>query len=85
MPLLMIGSHIDSQPYGGRFDGAIGVLGALEAVQDLTEQGIVPEMAIEIAAFCDEEGCRFNKGLFGVRGLTGRLEEGKLERVDGRG
>ena len=58
LPLLMIGSHIDSQPYGGRFDGAIGVLGALEAVQTLTEQGIVPEMAIEIAAFCDEEGCR---------------------------
>ena len=85
LPLLMIGSHIDSQPYGGRFDGAIGVLGALEAVQTLTEQGIVPEMAIEIAAFCDEEGCRFNKGLFGVRGLTGRLEEGELERVDGRG
>ena len=85
LPLLMIGSHIDSQPYGGRFDGAIGVLGALEAVQTLTEQGIVPEMAIEVVAFCDEEGCRFNKGLFGVRGITGRLEEGELERVDGSG
>ncbi|MFC5652222.1 M20 family metallo-hydrolase [Paenibacillus solisilvae] len=85
LPLLMIGSHIDSQPYGGRFDGVIGVLGALEVVQTLTEQGIVPQMAVEIVAFCDEEGSRFNKGLFGVRGLTGRLEEGELERMDGNG
>ncbi|WP_308634563.1 M20 family metallo-hydrolase [Paenibacillus silvisoli] len=84
-PLLMAGSHIDSQPYGGRFDGVIGVLGALEAVQTMTEQGIVPEMPIEIVAFCDEEGCRFNKGLFGVRGLTGALEEGELERADAAG
>ncbi|SDW57178.1 M20 family metallo-hydrolase [Paenibacillus sp. CF384] len=84
-PLLMAGSHIDSQPYGGRFDGVIGVLGALEAVQTLTEQGVIPEMPIEIAAFCDEEGCRFNKGLFGVRGITGKLEDGELERTDAAG
>jgi allantoate deiminase len=81
-PILMIGSHIDSQPYGGRFDGAIGVLGALEAVQTLIEQKITPEMPIEVVAFCDEEGCRFNKGLFGSRGITGKLEEGELERMD---
>jgi allantoate deiminase/N-carbamoyl-L-amino-acid hydrolase len=84
-PLLMIGSHIDSQPYGGRFDGVIGVLGALEVVQTLKERNITPEMPIEVVAFCDEEGCRFNKGLFGVRGMTGRLEEGELERDDANG
>ncbi|MGF7033202.1 allantoate deiminase/N-carbamoyl-L-amino-acid hydrolase [Paenibacillus mucilaginosus] len=84
-PVLMLGSHIDSQPYGGRFDGAIGVLGALEAVQTLIEDGVMPGMAVEVAAFCDEEGCRFNKGLFGVRGLTGRLEEGELDRADADG
>jgi allantoate deiminase len=84
-PLLMIGSHIDSQPYGGRFDGVIGVLGALEVVQSLKERNITPEMPIEVVAFCDEEGCRFNKGLFGVRGMTGKLEEGELERVDANG
>ncbi|REE84454.1 allantoate deiminase/N-carbamoyl-L-amino-acid hydrolase [Paenibacillus taihuensis] len=84
-PILMLGSHIDSQPYGGRFDGAIGVLGALEAVQTLIERGIQPEQPIEVVAFCDEEGCRFNKGLFGVRGMTGKLEEGELERQDANG
>ncbi|MFE6074399.1 M20 family metallo-hydrolase [Paenibacillus sp. NPDC057886] len=85
LPILMIGSHIDSQPYGGRYDGAIGVLGALEAVQCLMEQGIRPQMPIEVIAFCDEEGSRFNKGLFGSRGITGQLEEGELERQDKNG
>ncbi|MDF2722669.1 MAG: amidase, hydantoinase/carbamoylase family [Paenibacillus sp.] len=84
-PVLMLGSHVDSQPYGGRFDGTIGVLGAIEAVQTMTESGFVPAMNIEVVAFCDEEGCRFNKGLFGARGMTGKLEEGELERADKNG
>lgn len=81
-PILMLGSHIDSQPYGGRFDGVIGVLGALEVAQTMKEQNIVPKVPIEVVAFSDEEGCRFNKGLFGVRGILGKLEEGELERTD---
>ncbi len=84
-PMMMIGSHIDSQPYGGRFDGTIGVLGALEVVQTWADQGGVPEIPVEITAFCDEEGCRFNKGLFGVRGMFGELEDGELERCDKNG
>jgi allantoate deiminase len=81
-PILMLGSHIDSQPYGGRFDGVIGVLGALETVQTMKEQNLLPKMPIEVVAFSDEEGCRFNKGLFGVRGILGKLEEGELDRTD---
>ncbi|PLT35428.1 M20 family metallo-hydrolase [Bacillus sp. V5-8f] len=81
-PIIMLGSHIDSQPYGGRFDGAIGVLGAIEAVQAMAEKKIVPEAPIEVVAFCDEEGCRFNKGIFGVRGIWGALEPGELDRKD---
>ncbi|MEM5015129.1 M20 family metallo-hydrolase [Metabacillus indicus] len=84
-PVLMLGSHIDSQPYGGRFDGVIGVLGAIEAVQTLQENSVKPDMPIEVAAFCDEEGARFNKGLFGVRGILGKLEEGELDRKDKNG
>ncbi|MDR0137524.1 M20 family metallo-hydrolase [Metabacillus idriensis] len=84
-PVLMLGSHIDSQPYAGRFDGVIGVIGALEAAQTLKELNITPNMPIEIVAFCDEEGCRFNKGLFGVRGILGKLEEGELDRTDKNG
>lgn len=81
-PILVVGSHIDSQPYGGRFDGTIGVLGAIEAVQTMREKGYKPEQTIEVIAFSDEEGCRFDKGLFGVRGIIGALEEGELERKD---
>ncbi|QYR21878.1 M20 family metallo-hydrolase [Paenibacillus sp. sptzw28] len=84
-PAVMIGSHIDTQPYAGRFDGIVGVIGAIETVQTLVEAGIVPSVPIEVAAFCDEEGCRFNKGLFGVRGILGRLEDGELEREDKNG
>ena len=82
LPVLMMGSHLDSQPYGGRFDGVAGVLCAIEVVGVLHENGIVPERSIEVISFADEEGWRFNKGLFGSRGILGKLEEGELQRKD---
>lgn len=81
-PILMLGSHIDSQPYGGRFDGTAGALGALEVAQTMKEQQIAPDMPIEIICFADEEGSRFGKGTFGSRGITGEVEEGELDRKD---
>lgn len=81
-PVVMIGSHIDSQPNGGRFDGTIGVLGALETVQTMIESNHTPEVPIEIVAFCDEEGFRFNTGVFGSRGITGKWTEDDLKRSD---
>ncbi|MGK5507938.1 M20 family metallo-hydrolase [Brevibacillus formosus] len=84
-PILMIGSHIDSQPYGGKYDGVIGVLGGLEVVQTLKEQGLMPAQPIEVVAFCDEEGCRFQKGLFGSKGIIGMLDPMDLERTDKNG
>ena len=82
LPVLMMGSHLDSQPYGGRFDGVAGVLCAIEVVKTLNENDIVPERSIEVISFADEEGWRFNKGLFGSRGILGKLEEGELQRTD---
>ncbi len=82
LPVLMMGSHLDSQPYGGRFDGVAGVLCAIEAVKTLREKGIAHERTIEVVSFADEEGWRFNKGLFGSRGILGRLVEGELDRTD---
>ncbi len=82
LPVLMMGSHLDSQPYGGRFDGVAGVLCAIEAVATLTENGIKPVRTIEVISFADEEGWRFNKGLFGSRGILGKLEPGELQRTD---
>ena len=82
LPVLMMGSHLDSQPYGGRFDGVAGVLCAIEVVKTLAENNVAHNRSIEIISFADEEGWRFNKGLFGSRGILGKLEEGELLRVD---
>lgn len=81
-PVLMIGSHLDSQPYGGRFDGTAGVLAGVEVAMALTEQGITPEVPIEVVSFCDEESWRFKKGVFGSRGIVGKYEPGELDRTD---
>lgn len=82
LPVLMLGSHLDSQPYGGRFDGVAGVLCAIEVVMTLSENNVRHQRSIEVISFADEEGWRFNKGLFGSRGILGKLEEGELQRTD---
>ncbi|HPH86612.1 MAG TPA: Zn-dependent hydrolase [Ferruginibacter sp.] len=82
LPVLMMGSHLDSQPYGGRFDGVAGVLCAIEVVKTMSENNIKPARTIDVISFADEEGWRFNKGLFGSRGILGKLEEGELQRTD---
>jgi allantoate deiminase/N-carbamoyl-L-amino-acid hydrolase len=82
LPVLMTGSHLDSQPYGGRFDGVAGVLCAIEAVKTLSENEVIPERSIEVISFADEEGWRFNKGLFGSKGILGKIEPEDIERKD---
>ncbi|MGG9971351.1 M20 family metallo-hydrolase [Ferruginibacter sp. SUN002] len=82
LPVLMMGSHLDSQPYGGRFDGVAGVLCAIEVVKTLSENNITPERSIEVVSFADEEGWRFNKGLYGSKGMFGRLDPDDIERKD---
>jgi N-carbamoyl-L-amino-acid hydrolase len=71
-PVLM-GSHIDSVPTGGRFDGCLGVLGALEIVRLLDERGVVTRRPIEVAFFTDEEGARFGTDMLGSAVATGRI------------
>ena len=59
------GSHIDSQPKGGRYDGSYGVLGALEAVQSIKETGHGLAHPVEAVAWSNEEGSRFDPGCMG--------------------
>ena len=73
-PAIVLGSHIDSVPKGGRFDGCLGVLGGLEAVRALQEAGFVPTHQIWVVAWTEEEGSAFGSALFGSRAFVGQLD-----------
>ncbi len=68
---VLTGSHIDSQPTGGKFDGAYGVLAGLEALQALDEAGIETRRPIEVVAWLNEEGSRFAPGMMGSEAFAG--------------
>lgn len=69
-PVVAIGSHLDTQPTGGRFDGVLGVLAALEVVRVLNDHQIETDFPIEIVNFTNEEGARFGPPMQGSGGLT---------------
>ncbi|MBI3726523.1 M20 family metallo-hydrolase [bacterium] len=75
---VLSGSHIDSVPTGGAFDGSLGVLGALEVVRALDEARVETDRPIEIAFFTEEEGCRFGTDMLGSAVAVGRIP---LERA----
>lgn len=74
LPAILIGSHIDSVPGGGNYDGDVGVLGAIEVAQLLRERGVRLRHPLEVVSFTDEEG-----GLIGSLAMTGRLEPAALD------
>ena len=75
---VVTGSHLDSVPHGGSFDGPLGIVSALLAVDLLREKGIEPRRPLGIAAFSEEEGSRFGVACLGSRLLTGAFP---LDRV----
>jgi N-carbamoyl-L-amino-acid hydrolase len=83
---VILGSHIDSVPTAGAFDGSLGVLGALEVVHTLNGAGVKTRRPIEIAFFTEEEGCRFGTDMLGSAVAAGRIPlEAALELKDRRG
>lgn len=73
LPPVMTGSHIDSVLNGGRFDGIVGVAGALEAVRTMVENGYKPTTPVEIVIFAEEEGSNFQVPVMGSKFLVGKL------------
>jgi len=69
------GSHIDAIPNAGRFDGTVGVLGAIEAIRALRRAGFRPRRSIELIVFTAEEPTRFGVGCLGSRFLSGSLDD----------
>lgn len=77
---ILFGSHIDSVPGGGNYDGQVGVVGALEVVELLNEAGITTKHPLEVVSFTDEEG-----GLVGSRAMIGKLTEDAMDVVSNSG
>jgi N-carbamoyl-L-amino-acid hydrolase len=80
LPPLLFGSHIDSVPEGGNYDGDVGSLGAIEVAQTLAENGVVTRHPLQVIVFQNEEG-----GLIGSRALSGDLAERELDLVSRSG
>lgn len=80
-PAIASGSHVDSVPNGGNFDGPLGVLAALEVAEAWKETGFIPEKPYEVVIFTDEEGSRFNSGLTGSRAMTGDITEAEMKQL----
>ena len=74
LPAVMVGSHLDSQPTGGKYDGAYGVLSALEIARSLYAAGRRPTRSLEIVSFANEEGARFAPPMMGSGVFTGNLD-----------
>ncbi len=82
---IMVGSHSDTVPDGGRFDGIAGVIAALEVARALRDQNIELDHDLEIVDFLAEEVSIFGVSCIGSRGMTGQLPAAWLSRVsDGR-
>lgn len=85
LPILLMGSHIDSVINGGKYDGTLGVITGIEVIHILHESKQIPEHSIEVVCFCDEEGTRFHTTFLGSRAMTGTLTVEDLLKRDDQG
>jgi beta-ureidopropionase / N-carbamoyl-L-amino-acid hydrolase len=84
LPPLLVGSHIDSQPTGGKFDGAYGVIAALECAEAILGAGQRPRRSLEVVAWMNEEGSRFAPGMMGSAVFAGVRRMADIEPVRDR-
>jgi beta-ureidopropionase / N-carbamoyl-L-amino-acid hydrolase len=83
---VVTGSHFDSVPDGGAYDGPLGIVSAFAAIDQLRGRGFVPARPIGVAAFCEEEGGRFGLACLGSRLLTGAVDPAAArDLTDGEG
>jgi N-carbamoyl-L-amino-acid hydrolase len=85
LPCIAIGSHIDTVPFGGKFDGALGVCAGLEMIRAIQESKLAMPSPLEILIFTDEEGAHY-AGTFGSRAMVDLLSESEIyrSRADGQ-
>jgi beta-ureidopropionase / N-carbamoyl-L-amino-acid hydrolase len=85
LPVILFGSHIDTVPEAGIFDGALGTLAALEIMRTLGERKLVTRHPLECVIWSNEEGTHYGRGLFGSRAVVGDFEAGEFEEKDEQG
>ena len=85
LPALVLGSHLDTVPDAGRYDGVLGVLSAVEVAGRLRGRAADLPFALEVVAFSDEEGTRFATALMGSKAVAGQWDEDWWERADAEG
>ena len=85
LPAIALGSHTDTVPKGGKYDGTLGVMGAIEVIRTLEEQGHRTRHPLEVIDFTNEEGTRFHRWLVGSRSMSGLLEQEDLDAMDDDG
>lgn len=78
---VVTGSHLDSQPTGGKFDGVYGVLAGFEVLQAIRDTGLTPVRSIEVVSWMNEEGSRFAPGMMGSAGFCGARSVGEIISV----
>src|ERR671936_880500 len=84
-PTLLLGSHLDTVRNAGKYDGSLGVLVVLAAIQHLHDHGQHLPYALELLAFADEEGLRYGTAYLGSAAVAGTFDPSDLRRVDADG
>lgn len=85
LPAIGIGSHFDTVPQAGKYDGTVGTISSIEVVRAFHQAGIQPLRPIKVFAFTGEESSRFNTALFGSRGMFLGLDDKTLDMRDTEG
>src|SRR5947208_6349525 len=81
---LLIGGHMDSVPNGGWLDGCLNVLAGLEVLRRISAQGTPPPVTVRLVDWCDEEGARFGRSLFGSSAVSGALVPAEVRNLRDR-
>jgi N-carbamoyl-L-amino-acid hydrolase len=81
LPSVMLGSHLDTVPEGGNYDGSVGVLAALEVVRILNDRNQITKRPIEVVNFSAEESSRFGVATIGSKAMTGKLDLANLRKL----
>jgi N-carbamoyl-L-amino-acid hydrolase len=81
LPLVAMGSHLDTVPTGGNFDGVLGVAAAIEVARAISEDGVETRRGLQVMSFACEEGSRFGVGCIGSKTFVGELSPKSAERI----